>query len=122
MPLLFQSPVSGILSPCFSDSRFTAPLTTETQLRRENLFFERTGDPRFVILIRLLAEKNLVLVFDLSIHDSRLTIHGTSHHRDRRVTQRRSFLCENRQLTQILRYAQNDKPLAFPFTVDRLRL
>ncbi len=52
-------------------------LTTEdAELRREKLFFERTGDPRFVILIRLLAEKNLVLVFDLSsIHDSRLAIH-----------------------------------------------
>jgi len=48
-------------------------LTTEdAELRREKLFFERTGDPRFVILIRLLAEKNLVLVFDLSIHESRI--------------------------------------------------
>jgi hypothetical protein len=52
---------------------FSPQGTQRVEPRRENLSFERTGGPRFVILIRLLAEKNLVLVFDLSIHDSRFT-------------------------------------------------
>ena len=64
-------------------------------------FFVRTGDPRFVIL-RTSGTKNLVLVFDLSTHDSRLTAFLTTVVAEGGAPQRKPFFVRTGDLRFVI--------------------
>jgi len=75
-----------------------------------------------VVILRTNGTKNLVLVFDLSIHDSRLTVPLTTVDTEGETTQRKpGSFCGFKNPSLLTPHSSRLTPLPFPFTVHRSR-